>query len=249
MNPLPRQAASNEPCLGMQTSVLIVEQDRALGDMIAATVAAADYAPVWRSDHAGAAQRLERSAPGAIVLQLLPGDESCLDVLDAIPEARIDRPPVVVVSTPDAIGLRVRALENGADDYVLQPFCGEDLLARLDTARRRRDARHGRYLRLGGMLVDMETARFGDGRSWTWLTPKEWRVFAALLDRRDHMVSRQHLKQAALGSGEMSDNALEAMICRLRAKAGDLGVRIRALRGVGYMLEPDRGAVEATSVA
>jgi DNA-binding response OmpR family regulator len=47
----------------------------------------------------------------------------------------------------------------------------------------------------------------------------------------------------------MSDNALEAMICRLRAKASDLGVRIRASRGVGYMLEPDGAAVAATSVA
>jgi DNA-binding winged helix-turn-helix (wHTH) protein len=125
-------------------------------------------------------------------------------------------------------------------------FGVDELLLRLATVRRRRELRQGRYLRLGGMVVDMETSRFGNGTSWIWLTPKEWRVFEVLIDRRDQLVTRQHLKQAARGSsGDMSDNALEAMICRLRAKAGELGVQIRALRGAGYMLEPDRNPVEA----
>jgi two-component system OmpR family response regulator len=249
MDGLRRLAASNEPTLGEQTPLLIVERDRTLGDLIASPAAAAGYGPVRRCDHAAAASWLERSVPGAIVLQLLPGDESCLDLFDAIPDVRGNRPPVVVISPADAVDLRILALERGADDYLLDQFRVDELLVRLDTARRRRELRQGRYLRLGGMLVDMETARFGDGRSWTWLTPKEWRVFAVLLDRRDRTVSRRHLKQVALGGREMSDNALEAMICRLRAKASDLGVRIRASRGVGYMLEPDGAAVAATSVA
>jgi len=249
MNGLPRPAAGNEPNPDERTPLLIVEEGRALGNSIAGPAAAAGYRPVWRCDHAVAAQWLERSTPGAIVLQLLSGDESCLGMLDSIPDGRAGRPPVIVISPADAIDLRVLALERGADDYLLDPFRIEEFLARLNTARRRREVRRGRYQRLGGMLVDMEAARFGDGRSWTWLTPKEWRVFAALLDRGDRMVSREYLKQVALGGGEMSDNALEAVISRLRAKAGDLGVRIRALRGVGYMLESDSSAVETTSVA
>lgn len=249
MNRLPRLVASNEASLGTQISLLIVERDSALGDLIIGPAAAAGYGPVRRSDHAGAVKWLERSSPGAIVLQLLPGDESCLDMFDAILDGRRSRPPVVVISPADEIDLRVQALERGADDFLLEPFRVEELMARFDTARRRRELRQGRYLRLGGMLVDTETARFGDGLSWTWLTPKEWRVFAVLLDRRDHMVSRLHLKRVALGSGEMSDNALEAMICRLRAKAADLGVRIRASRGVGYMLESDRADADASYVA
>jgi two-component system OmpR family response regulator len=249
MERLRRLAASNEPNLGVHTSLLIVEKGRALGDSIASSAAAAGYGPVRCCDHASAARWLERSVPDAIILQLLPGDESCLDLFDAISDVRGNRPPVIVISPADAVDLRILALERGADDYLFEQFPVDELLARLDTARRRRELRQGRYRRLGGMLVDMETARFGDGQSWTWLTPKEWRVFAVLLDKRDRMVSRQHLKQVALGGREMSDNALEAMICRLRAKASDLGVRIRASRGVGYMLEPDGTAAAATSVA
>ncbi len=246
MNRLRRLAASNEPNLGRSTPLLIVEKGAALGDCIAGPLAAAGYGPVLRSDHANAADWIQRSEPGAIVLQLLSGDDSCLDVLDATYDLR-RRPPVVVISPVDAIDQRVCALERGADDYLLESFRVENLLVRLDTVRRRRELRQERYLRLGGMVVDMETARFGDGRNWTWLTPKEWLVFAALLDRRDQLVSRQHLKQVACGRIEMSDNALEAMICRLRAKASELGVRIRASRGVGYMLESDYTSTEATS--
>lgn len=183
-------------------------------------------------------------------MQLLPDEDSCLDVLDASLNLRIGRIPVVVIAPAGELDLRVRAVERGVDDYLLQPFGVDELLARLDAALRRRQVRQGRDLSLGGMLVDMATARVGDGLNWTGLSPKEWRVFAALLDRRDQMVSRQHLKQVALGDAKMSDNALEAMICRLRAKAGDLGVSIRALRGAGYMLvEPDRVAVAAAPVA
>lgn len=249
MDRLRRLAASNEPTLGAQGTLLIVEQGRILGDLIAGPAAAAGYGPVRRCNHAAAAGWLERLMPGAIVLQLLPGDESCLDLFEAIPDVRGNRPPVVVIAPAAAVDLRILALEGGADDYLLDQFRVDELLVRLVTARRRRELRQGRYLRLGGMLVDMETARVGDGRNWTWLTPKEWRVFAVLLDCRDRTVSRRQLKQVALGGREMSDNALEAMICRLRAKAGDLGVRIRASRGVGYMLEPHGTAGAATPVA
>lgn len=246
MNGLQRSADGAEQSPVTDAPLLIVDGNGALGDLVAhPLLAAAGYGHIWSCNHADATKLLERLVPAAIVLQLLPGDESCLDVLDSIPHAGCGRPPVVAISPAVEIDLRVLALERGADDYVMEPFRVEDLLLRLDTARRRRQLRHGRYLRLGGMLVDTETGRFGDGTTWTRLTPKEWRVFEVLIDRRDHLVPRQQLKQAALGNDEMSDNALEAMICRLRAKAGDLGVRIRAQRGAGYRLERDCMTAEA----
>jgi DNA-binding response OmpR family regulator len=235
---------TNEPNLGFSAPLLVVEKDPGLGDSIAGAMVTAGYGPVLRSDHVRASEAVERFAPEAIILQLLPVDDSCLDVLDAIPDRR-RRPAIVVISPDDAMDLRVRALELGADDYLPDSFRVEEMVMRLETVRRRREFRRGRYLRLGRMLVDKETARFGDGRIWTMLTPKEWQVFAALIDRREQLVSRQHLKQVARGKTEMSDNALEAMICRLRAKAGALGVRIRASRGVGYTLEPDSATVWA----
>lgn len=246
MNDLQRSAddAEQSPLTG--APLLIVDGTGTLGDLVAhPSLAAAGYGPVWSCNHADATTLLERVVPAAIVLQLLPGDETCLDVLDSIPRARSERPPVVAISPVDAIELRVLALERGADDYVVEPFRVDDLLLRVETARRRRRLRHGRYLRLGGMLVDTEAGRFGNGTTWTRLTPKEWRVFEVLIARRDHLVTRKQLKQAALGNDDMSDNALEAMICRLRAKAGDLGVRIRAQRGAGYRLERDSMATEA----
>lgn len=246
MNGLLRSADGAEQGPHTDAPLLIVDGTGALGDLVAhPSLAAAGFGPVWPCNHADATTLLERLVPAAIVLQLLPGDETCLDVLDSIPHARSGRPPVVAISPVDAIELRVLALERGADDYVVEPFRVDDLLLRLETARRRRRLRHGRYLRLGGMLVDTEAGRFGNGTSWIRLTPKEWRVFEVLIARRDHLVSRQQLKQAALGNDDMSDNALEAMICRLRAKAGDLGVRIRAQRGAGYRLERDSMAAEA----
>lgn len=240
MNGMRRPPAGALGTVDPHRPLLVVERDRVLAHLDThPLVVAGAYGPIRHSDHAHAAEQIERMVPAAVVLQLLPDDPDCLDVLDAIPHVRSGRPVVVAVSPTDAIEMRVMALERGADDYVTDPLRVDELLARLDTARRRREVRRTRYLRLGAMLVDTETGRVGDGMNWTWLTPKEWRVFEVLIDRRDQLVPRQHLKQVAFGTEGMSDNALEAMICRLRAKAGDLGVRIRAQRGVGYRLEPE----------
>jgi DNA-binding response OmpR family regulator len=249
MNRMPKMAAANNPRMGAPSRVLVIDADAALSHVIADALAQAGLEPVCCADPRQALAWLEGNAAQAVLLDLAPHAASCLEVIDAIRKPPSSEMPVLVMSSIDALEIRIHALNRGADDYLLKPFGAQELLARLATALRRREIRQERYLRLGGMLVDMETARFGDGINWTWLTPKEWRVFAALLARSDQMVSRQHLKQVAAGSEQMSDNALEAMICRLRAKAADLGVSIRALRGVGYMLEPQHAAAEAVPAA
>ncbi|MCK9389284.1 MAG: response regulator transcription factor [Sulfuritalea sp.] len=248
MKGLPTQAAANNSSIGTPSRILIVEGDAAAAHLLVDALSQAGYEPVWCADQAGALAWLSGNAPEVVLFNLTPHDASCLDILDSICKASRNRPPVLVMSPTDALDMRVLALKQGADDYLIKPFSAAELLARLATALRRRAAEPARYLRLGGLLVDLETARCGDGLNWTWLTPTEWRLLAELLNFGDRMVPKRQLKQVLAGQDVVTDNALEAMVSRLRAKISGWGVFIRAQRGVGYMLESNGAPVGAAAM-
>lgn len=246
MNDSWRPVAGGDKSLTRPLPILIVERDNPPADIIAQTLTAAGYGPVWRTDHEGAVEALDRLKPGGVFLQLLPGDESCLDTLDLASKREVAGVPVIVYAPAEALELRVLALNRGADDYLLQPLAVDEILARLATVLIRREASSGRHQRFGTVLVDPEIRRIGDGLNWKLLTKTEWPVFAALLQSHNQVVCRQQLKRATPNSVEMSDNALEVMIYRLRSKLDAFGAHISAIRGLGYILELARTGNDAT---
>jgi two-component system OmpR family response regulator len=193
--------------------VLIVEDDNALADGLMRTLRQSGYAV----DHAGS---------GELALRACAEEHYDLVVLDVSLPAEADR---------------VRGLDLGADDYVAKPFSLPELEARVRALIRRSQAVKSPKLRFGRLIVDTVARRASIGRDLLDLTPREWAVLEYLLMRVGQVVSKEHMLQAMCSwDDSLTHNAIEVYISRLRSKLHDAGIRIRTVRGFGYMVEdPD----------
>jgi DNA-binding response OmpR family regulator len=146
--------------------------------------------------------------------------------------------PVLMLTARDAVQDRVAGLEGGADDYLIKPFALSELVARARALVRRAEARQGDLLALGRLRLEPAAARaIVDGAAVS-LSPRECAALQYLLLKAGKVVPREQLAGVVPGwDASTTDNALELMGSRLRAKIEPAGVRIRTVRGLGYMLE------------
>jgi DNA-binding response OmpR family regulator len=187
-------------------------------------------------DAADLIARLDHAEADAVVICPTTDGEG-LDVLDRV-VADFPEVPALVAAPADALDLHVQGLERGAVDYLIQPCNGDEALTRIATALHRAVAmRRARPRRKQGLQFDQDSGRLGDGARWTMLTPTERLAFSLLFRHGNRPVSKDRLKSAIALEGVVSDNAVEVLIHRLRAKACTLGVHIRTYRGAGYVLE------------
>jgi DNA-binding response OmpR family regulator len=146
--------------------------------------------------------------------------------------------PVLMLTARDAVEDRVRGLDAGADDYLVKPFALTELLARVRVLVRRAQARLGEQLSVGQLKMDLDAKRAYVGEAPLDLSAREWSVLEYLMARADKVVAKEQILQSISGWDDaISENAIEVYVSRLRAKLEHAGVRIRTVRGFGYMLE------------
>jgi two-component system OmpR family response regulator len=219
--------------------VLLVEDDAVLADGLHRVLSGHGMAvEVLRSGTEADAllQRAESAEVAVVVLDIgLPGIDG-FEVVRRL-RARGSATPVLLLTARDAIEDRVRGLELGADDYLVKPFATPELVARL-RALVRRNAPKPTVLAMGDLVLDSDTKRARVGERSIELSAREWAVLEYLLQHGARVVSKQQIIDAILPWGEdMTLNAVEVYISRLRLKIADAGITIRTIRGFGYMLE------------
>jgi DNA-binding response OmpR family regulator len=218
--------------------VLVVEDDAVLADGLSRVLGGHGMVVEVVGDGAQADVLLQRAGPGAEVVVLdigLPGIDG-LEVVRRL-RARGSQVPVLLLTARDAIEDRVRGLELGADDYLVKPFATAELVARLK-ALARRNAPKPTVLALGDLALDLSAKRARVRDKTVELSVREWAVLEYLLQHGARVVSKQQIIEAILPWGDdLTLNAVEVYISRLRLKIADAGVSIRTMRGFGYMLE------------
>jgi two-component system OmpR family response regulator len=148
---------------------------------------------------------------------------------------------VLVLTARDALDDRVRGLDLGADDYMAKPFAMPELAARVRALVRRSQAQTGPKIVHGPLVLDTLARRAYLNGEPLDLAAREWAVLEVLLARIEKIVSKESIIQAVASWGEdLTPNAIEVYVSRLRAKLEPAGVRIRTVRGFGYMLEDYR---------
>lgn len=214
--------------------LLLVEDDKDLGDRLRAILTRAGFAVDLAPD-GESGLRMGMSEPYELVvldlgLPKLPG----LEVLRRW-RASGQSIPVLALTSRSAWTERVEGLNAGADDYLCKPFQPDELVARLRALMRRSVGRTDTVLRAGNVVINPATGSVLNGEQTVDLTAREMRILTYLLHRRGQIVSQQQIAEAIYAGDEMCDsNTIEVYIGRLRKKLGrDL---IRTMRGLGYRI-------------
>jgi two-component system OmpR family response regulator len=220
--------------------LLIAEDDPILADGLMHSLRRAGYAVDCVADGVAADAALAADTFDLLILDLglprLPG----LDVLKRL-RARRSTLPVLILTARDSTDDRVKGLDLGADDYLSKPFDLAELEARVRALTRR--AGHGgrALVELGDLTFDTvgRVARLrGEPLE---LSARELSLFELLLSRAGRMVSKQQIVDHLCQWGEeVSANAIEVYVHRLRRKLEPVGVHISTLRGLGYCLADTR---------
>lgn len=216
--------------------VLLVEDDTVLADGISRILKGHGMTVDVAVSGAHADLVLQRMEVAVIVLDIgLPGIDG-FEVIRRL-RARGSTIPVLLLTARDSVEDRVRGLETGADDYLVKPFATPELVARLNALARRGGSKPSE-LRVSGLSLDIHSRRARVNNQPIELSAREWGVLEYLMRQASRVVSKEQILNAILPWGEeLTLNAVEVYVSRIRLKVAGSGVTIRTIRGFGYMLE------------
>ncbi len=217
--------------------ILIAEDDPALGYGLQCTLRQSGHAVDWVGNGGEADAALGTDAFDLLILDISLPKLSGLEVLKRL-RARDCRLPVLLLTALDSVTDRVRGLDAGADDYLAKPFQLAELEARVRALARRGMSgattliKHGRLsFDQVGRVADLDGERLS-------LSARELNLLELLLQRPGRLVHKTRCVEHLCEWGEeVSDNAIEVYVHRLRKKLEPGGVKISTVRGVGYCIE------------
>jgi two-component system KDP operon response regulator KdpE len=202
----------------MGARILVVDDEPNILGTVAPLLRARGYDVVSAMTGRAALESVERDKPDLIVLDLGLPD---MDGVDVCREARASSTaPILVLSARGAEGDKVRALDNGADDYVTKPFGAEELLARIRATLRRSDnlPPTGPIVR-GDLVIDRERFRVMRGGDELRLTPKEFELLMFFAQRPGRVLTHRAILKAIWGPNAVDQpEHLRVLVGSLRRK-------------------------------
>jgi len=216
--------------------ILIAEDDFELAEGLTHSLRAVGHAVDYVVNGNAADAALRASAFDLLILDLaMPGIDG-FEVLRRL-RARPGNTMVLILSAEDEIDARIRGLDLGADDYLTKPFALGELEARI-RALARRGSGAAAQPRCGPLVLDRVGQRVLDADKPLELTRTEFLVLATLIERAGKVVPKAKLfDQLYDWETEAGLSAIEVFVSRIRRKIDRSGVRIRTVRGLGYLLE------------
>lgn len=217
--------------------VLLVEDDFDLGSALKAGLRLNGFQLDWVRDGFAALHELGNTEYAAVVLDLgLPR----IDGLRVLQDIRHQKRscPVLVLTARDAPEDIARALDLGADDYVVKPTDLLVLAARLRALIRRCHAQNSAIIEHNGLRIDTSTRQVWAGEEALQLSPREYDILQTLVMAAGRILTREALEAQILSWGqEVESNALEVHIHHLRKKLGPaFRNHIVTVRGIGYQI-------------
>lgn len=216
--------------------ILLAEDDRIIADGLCRSLRQAGYAVDCADNGMAADTALMTNAYDLVILDLGLPRLSGLDVLRRL-RARNSTAPVLILTALDGVDDRVRGLDLGADDYMAKPFELVELEARV-RALSRRSSGTATIIQCGSLTFDQNDRSALVNGEMLELSARELGLLEILLLRARRLVSKDQLVDHLCGWGEeVSHNAIEVYVHRLRKKLESTGVNIITVRGLGYYLE------------
>jgi DNA-binding response OmpR family regulator len=214
--------------------ILLVEDDRQLGESLKTALVFEGYAVDW----------LERGDHVLPAVKVTPYDLIVLDVglpvmngFQVVSQLRIEKYPlpVLMLTALDAVPDRIKGLDSGADDYLTKPFDIDELLARIRSLMRRSDGPVAATINCDDIEFNLVERSVNYQGKAIDLTAKELAILEILLRNKERFVTKSRLEEGIYGWGdEVSSNTVEVYISKLRKRFGSK--RIQTMRGIGYRI-------------
>ncbi len=217
--------------------VLVAEDDAKLLEVLARGLRSAGYTVDVAERGDEALELLIMNSYAAAVVDWRMPVMDGIDVVTAIRSRNLST-PVLMLTARDTPSDRIRGLDAGCDDYLVKPFDFQEMLARLRALMRRPAATLGVRLRAGALTIDPAAQLASVNGAALPLTPTEYAIVELLVRRSPAVVSRDTIANHAWTDAldPIASNSIDVHVTRLRAKLVGAGLRLEAVRSVGYRL-------------
>lgn len=225
--------------------ILLAEDDTVLANGLSRALRDVGYVVDVVGDGKAADDILNEQECDMVILDLGLPKMLGLEVLRRA-RARGNQTPILILTAGDSVEQRVQGLDLGADDFMAKPFSLSELQARVRALTRRQAGFGQSLLQLGALSFDQSSRSAHVNGSLLDLSAREVSVLEVLFSRAGRLVSKEQiLTQLCEWNEEVSMNAIEVYVHRLRKKLEPSGVVISTIRGLGYCLEKPNAPAES----
>ena len=228
----------------MKPHVLIVEDDVPITEMLLYNLEAAGFRVTHAADGAEALRAMDNEKPDLVILDWMLPKLSGIDVCRTVRRtAGLAHLPVIMLTAKGEEDDRIRGLNAGSDDYVVKPFSPNELIARIHAVLRRvGTTAEGEPIRVGDLIMNLQTRNVERGGREVALGPTEFRLLHMLMEHPGTVFSRNKLLERVWGRDiHVEPRTVDVHIRRLRKilNAGEKTDAIRTVRSAGYALATD----------
>ena len=224
----------------MTHKILVVDDDDALREMVGLVLSSSGYQPVFASDGLSAVEIFKQSLPDLVLLDIMLPGQSGIEVCNQI--RAVSGVPIIMLTAKGDTEDVVLGLEAGADDYVVKPHNGAELVARV-RARLRPLTDDAAVVAIGPLTLDPKTFEVKRGDAPVSLTPLEFKLLHTLAAKPQQVFSREMLLEQVWGYQYKADTRLvNVHVQRLRSKVEDDPENpkiVMTVRGHGYRAGSD----------
>lgn len=216
--------------------ILLIEDDEVIGDAVKSSLQKADYLVEWAKNGLEGEIALTDQHFEVIVLDLGLPKKGGLEILKNL-RAKKNKTPVLIISANEETNNKILGLDLGADDYLAKPFELTELHARLRSIIRRSNQSSDNAIEFGPLSFNFKDRAFFISGKELNLSKRELNLLEIFILKNDRSITKEILLEKLYSwDDDVSENAIEVYIHRIRSKLKPHGVSIINRRGLGYAL-------------
>ena len=220
------------------TTILIVDDEQAIREMIALTLDLADFSWIEADNGQTALELAIDQRPDLILLDWMLPNISGIELAQRLKKENATAEiPIIMLTAKSEESNKIRGLDAGSDDYITKPFSTRELISRINAVLRRSQGNNNKTIEVNGLTVDPVSQRVLSDNKTIEIGPTEYRLLAFFMSHQDRVYSRaQLLDQVWGGNVYIEDRTIDVHIRRLRKALAphEVDHYVQTVRGSGY---------------